>query len=425
MIQTNSLFDKINFNGGNLSSDGGSILLSQFLEKINLKKLLDSIPFVDLRHLPVYSNTNILFQQIIKCLLGYNDQSDQKILINDPLLSLKSLICSQATVSRFYDRVSLNTTNEFKKIITQLAYDFVNTNIDDPILDADSTMVTTCGNQEASAYIHHYQENGYHPLVINEYHSKLLLSSLLRTGSAYSSNGIIEELEQIFTQLNNTGNIRFRGDSAFYRRDLFKYLENNQVTYYIRVKNFKKNIRESVMAMVINQVDWNDFDYTEPYYGEYTIQINKTKKRRIVYKAFHLEKGGMLQLVPMVYCIITNDFEKSPKEAMDFYEARGNSENFTKELKDDFNGGNPSHKEFVKNEMDFLISSLAYNLYHVFQQTILEEKDQTIRMNTYRLKYQKIAVKVIQHARQVTLSFSSAYKNKTQFTQYWNKVLQI
>lgn len=425
MIQTNSLFDKINFNGGNLSSDGGSILLSQFLEKINLKKLLDSIPFVDLRHLPVYSNTNILFQQIIKCLLGYNDQSDQKILINDPLLSLKSLICSQATVSRFYDRVSLNTTNEFKKIITQLAYDFVNTNIDDSILDADSTMVTTCGNQEASAYIHHYQENGYHPLIINEYHSKLLLSSLLRTGSAYSSNGIIEELEQIFTQLNNTGNIRFRGDSAFYRRDLFKYLENNQVTYYIRVKNFKKNIRESVMDIVINQVDWNDFDYTEPYYGEYTIQINKTKKRRIVYKAFRLEKGGMLQLVPMVYCIITNDFEKSPKEAMDFYEARGNSENFTKELKDDFNGGNPSHKEFVKNEMDFLISSLAYNLYHVFQQTILEEKDQTIRMNTYRLKYQKIAVKVIQHARQVTLSFSSAYKNKTQFTQYWNKVLQI
>lgn len=425
MIQTNSLFDKINFNGGNLSSDGGSILLSQFLEKINLKKLLDSISFVDLRHLPVYSNTNILFQQIIKCLLGYNDQSDQKILINDPLLSLKSLICSQATVSRFYDRVSLNTTNEFKKIITQLAYDFVNTNIDGPILDADSTMVTTCGNQEASAYIHHYQENGYHPLIINEYHSKLLLSSLLRTGSAYSSNGIIEELEQIFTQLNNTGNIRFRGDSAFYRRDLFKYLENNQVTYYIRVKNFKKNIRESVMDMVINQVDWNDFDYTEPYYREYTIQINKTKKRRIVYKAFHLEKGGMLQLVPMVYCIITNDFEKSPKEAMDFYEARGNSENFTKELKDDFNGGNPSHKEFVKNEMDFLISSLAYNLYHVFQQTILEEKDQTIRMNTYRLKYQKIAVKVIQHARQVTLSFSSAYKNKTQFTQYWNKVLQI
>ena len=37
------------------------------------------------------------------------------------------------------------------------------------------------------------------------------------------------------------------------------------------------------MAMVINQVDWNDFDYTEPYYGEYTIQINKTKKCEELY----------------------------------------------------------------------------------------------------------------------------------------------
>ena len=424
MIQTNTIFDKMNFNGGNLSSDGGSILLTQFLEQMKLKELLKSIPFVDSRHLPVYSNTNILFLQIIKCLLGYNEQSDQKVLINDPLLSLKSLICSQSTVSRFYARVSLNTTNEFKKIITQLACDFVNSNIDDPILDADSTLVTTCGSQEASAYIHHYQENGYHPLVINEYHSKLLLSSLLRTGSAYSSNGIIEELEQIFSQLKNNGNIKFRGDSAFYRKDLFKYLENKKVTYYIRVKNFRKNIRESVMDMVMNQIDWNEFDYTEPYYGEYTNQTSNPK-RRIIYKAFRLEKDGMISLLPMIYCIITNDFEIKPEEAMDFYEARGNSENFTKELKDDFNGGILSHKEFVKNEIDFLISSLAYNLYHIFQKRILEEKDQTIRMNTYRLKYQKIAVKVIQHARQVTLSFSSAYKNKVQFTQYWNKVLQI
>ena len=38
MIQTNSIFEKINFNGGNLSNDSGSILLSQFLEKMNLKK---------------------------------------------------------------------------------------------------------------------------------------------------------------------------------------------------------------------------------------------------------------------------------------------------------------------------------------------------------------------------------------------------
>lgn len=110
---------------------------------------------------------------------------------------------------------------------------------------------------------------------------------------------------------------------------------------------------------------------------------------------------------------------------MDFYEARGNSENFTKELKDDFDAGTLSHREFEKNEMEFLISSLSYNLYHIFQNQILEKEDKKIRMNTYRLRYQKIAVKVVQHARQITLSYSSVYKYQKQFLHYWNKILLI
>ena len=66
---------------------------------------------------------------------------------------------------------------------------------------------------------------------------------------------------------------------------------------------------------------------------------------------------------------------------MDFYEQRGASENFTKELKNDFDGGRVSHKDFVKNEMDFLISSISYNIFHVFQNEILENEDKKITMN--------------------------------------------
>ncbi|SET28207.1 hypothetical protein SAMN04489758_10556 [Thomasclavelia cocleata] len=39
---------------------------------------------------------------------------------------------------------------------------------------------------------------------------------------------------------------------------------------------------------------------------------------------------------------------KSYEEICDFYEERGNSENFTKELKDDFNGNNVGHHDFEK-----------------------------------------------------------------------------
>ena len=91
-----------------------------------------------------------------------------------------------------------------------MACDHVNRNVDTPIIDADSTLTETYGSQEASSFIHHYAEVGYHPLVINEFNSKVLLSSRLRAGSSYSSNGIIEELQTIFPYLYNRGNIHFR-----------------------------------------------------------------------------------------------------------------------------------------------------------------------------------------------------------------------
>lgn len=75
-----------------------------------------------------------------------------------------------------------------------MACRYVNKHVGAPIIDADSTLTETYSAQEGSAYIHHFDEIGFHPLMINEFNPKLLLSTLLRTGAAYSSNGIIGEL---------------------------------------------------------------------------------------------------------------------------------------------------------------------------------------------------------------------------------------
>ena len=89
---------------------------------------------------------------------------------------------------------------------------------------------------------------------------------------------------------------------------------------------------------------------------------------------------------------------------------------------DDFNGNNTGHHDFEKNCFQFMISSLCYNIYHLFRLIVLEGKDRKIRMNTFRNKYQKIAVKVIRHARKIILSFSSAYRYKKTFLKYYQKL---
>lgn len=427
MLTNTLVFDNINFRGGNLSSDGGSILLLQFLRHFKLVDKISGIPFNDTRNLPIYSNTDILCQLISKVLLGYFNQSDQRILNEDPLLSKYFAACSQSTVSRFFDRVTDHTNVVFKDILTQMACKHVNHHIEAPVIDADSTLTETYGSQEAGAFIHHYAEVGYHPLVINEFNSKLLLSARLRTGSSYSSNGIIEELQTILAYLHNRGNIRFRGDSAFYDTNLLAFLEGHEITYYIRAKGFTALKRAAVIDMKSKEIDWMKYDHRCPYYGEmyYRIGTKSTEERRILYKAYCIEENGQISLLPTIYAIVTNDNNCAPEEGMHFYELRGASENFTKELKNDFDGRHLSHSAFFENEMQFLISSMAYNLFHIFQNLILTGNDRSITMNTFRMMFQKIAVKVVSHSRKLSLSFSSAYNNKTRFMNYWNLVLQI
>ncbi len=119
-----------------------------------------------------------------------------------------------------------------------------------------------------------------------------------------------------------------------------------------------------------------------------------------------------------IYCVITNDKEMSAKDVMDFYEQRGVSENFTKELKDDFHGGMLSHRNFCENEVDFLISCVSYHLFHLFRNQILTGADRKMTMNRYRMVFQKIAVRVSIHARRICLAFSEAYNNQKKFHEY-------
>lgn len=108
------------------------------------------------------------------------------------------------------------------QLLQTCALSYLNKQKHDLIFDADSTLIETTGRQEASAYIPHYSSVGYHPLVINEYHSKLLVASLLRCGNSYSANGIIEQLRTVFSglQISSSRTIFFRGDSVFYDSEL-------------------------------------------------------------------------------------------------------------------------------------------------------------------------------------------------------------
>lgn len=420
MLSNFAAVDNYNFSGGNITSDSGALLFARFIDSLSLRDAFHSLPFDDARKNPVHSYSDILLGQIFKFMLGYFRQADQSVLRLDPFLL--SAAPSQPTVSRFFSCASASLNAALHQLLHINALSYLNRQEHDLIFDADSTLIETTGRQEASAYIPHYSSVGYHPLVINEYHSKLLVASLLRCGNSYSANGIIEQLRSVFSglQLSSSRTIFFRGDSAFYDSKLMNYLEQQpfRVRYMIRCRHFGKLIKECMDDMEAKGIDFQQYTKHEPYIGELFYSLQNDEPRRVVYKAYRsIDQDGQISLFPEIYAVMTNCLEWSACHILRFYEQRGNSENFTKELKDDFGAGTLSHPKFLSNELEFLLKAWAYNIYHLFlnQKAKYMPGIARMRMNTFRKEFVRIGGKVICHARQITLCISSAYARKKEF----------
>ena len=129
-------------------------------------------------------------------------------------------------------------------------------------LDADSTVKSVCGNQEGAAKGYNTTKKGaksYHPLLVFVSEMKLLYHTWFRTGSAYTSNGIVGFLQEVKASLPQTiEKVFFRADSGFFSGELFDLLESFNWDYLVKVKlkNLEK-LQEALETMLLNGVKLN------------------------------------------------------------------------------------------------------------------------------------------------------------------------
>ena len=103
------------------------------------------------------------------------------------------------------------------------------------ILDLDSSVSETYGEQEGSAYNGHFACTCYHPLFcFNQFGD--LERALLREGNVSSGDNWRSVLQPIVARQHDLDIRRFfRGDAAFARPELYEYLEAEGYLYAIRL----------------------------------------------------------------------------------------------------------------------------------------------------------------------------------------------
>ena len=274
---------KINFDGGDLSSDAGLLLIKEFISKLGIERLLNrSFKTNDSAVFRYHTDRDNLLQMIYMIMAGYFEDDASDELTKDPIFKAvleKSALASQPTVSRFFNRMDEDTLKQFQEISQILRKRIYSIQMPQAvILDLDSTLLAAYGKQEGRAFNFHYRSNGYHPLVCYAGITGDLIKIQLRDGAAYSCTGVTNFLQPILDEYLNdypTIHLLLRGDSGFATSDLYKQCEENGTSYVIRLmENF---IKESKSG----------FDFSAVSSHNRIVNANRVQVHALAYNIFN------------------------------------------------------------------------------------------------------------------------------------------
>ena len=110
---------KINFNGGDLSSDAGLLLIKEFAAKIGFLKLIKNNFKTNDKSVRFHKDNENLMQMVFQIISAYFQDDCADELKSDPVLTTvleKDRLASQPTLSRFFNRMDEDTLVQFDTI---------------------------------------------------------------------------------------------------------------------------------------------------------------------------------------------------------------------------------------------------------------------------------------------------------------------
>jgi len=239
---------KLELYGTKITSDAGMLAYRELDDALGLTSNVDS----ELRDIRTGKNTKhgltaLLRQSVYSRLAGYDDDTNvAERLAVDPAMryvagsrAIERSAASTSVMSRFETEILAQPENlAFLMNLPGMWVDRVRKSKPPKqiILDMDSSVSPTYGNQEGSAYNGYFECTCYHPLFcFNQYGD--MERTLLRNGNVNSADDWQSVLEPVVARYRGYEMLQFlRGDAGFADPNVYRYLEAEGYFYVIRLK---------------------------------------------------------------------------------------------------------------------------------------------------------------------------------------------
>ena len=397
------------FSGGDLSSEGGMMLLKQLDERIGLTRaaaavLSDGRDPARIKH----ALRDLLAQRIYALCCGHEDLNDHQRLREDVLvqtaLGRVDALASAPTLCRLETRATQAQAWALHEV---LVAQFIASHARPPtglVLDIDASDIPLHGNQELREFHGYYDHHCYLPLYV--FCGEAMLACYLRRSridGAKNATALISLLVKRLRQVWPDVQIIVRGDSGFCRQRLMHWCERHGVGY---VLGMARNARlEAIVSMCelalaeqyalsgIKQREIGEFDYAaDSWDGE----------RRVITRLEYGAQGNNPRFV------VTNVQGQASALYDELYCQRGEAENRIKETQLDLFGTRASCHKFRANQFRLLLAALAYTLMQRLRTLALRGSELSRACaGSIRTRLLKIGVAVLRNTRRVRLMFAS------------------
>ena len=227
---------KLEFHGSQITSDGGLLAYRELDDALDLTEMAEGV-FQDSRtgKNGWHGMTGQFRQSVFGRLGGYDDVNDAGRLGRDPAMrwivggkAIERQAASTSQMGRF--ETELLATDENVEALVDMNGVWIDKVHDRHppkmiILDMDSSVSPTHGEQEGTAYNGHFGCTCYHPLFLFNQFGDLERCSL-RPGNVHSADGWRNVLEPVVMRYKERKvRLYFRGDAAFASPEIYEYLE--------------------------------------------------------------------------------------------------------------------------------------------------------------------------------------------------------
>jgi len=360
-----------NFSSKRLTHFAGLAPIMKFIQRIKLPHELDRL-FPTLTHNATkWSLTQLMLSVVLSALSGVYHLVGIAQFTHDPLVTAvvglgKGL--NKDVISVQFKKLGQRGARLLEELAGQrIKRQLEKSELQAITLDGDSTVKTVYGHQEGAAKGYNPFKKGaksYHPILLFVSELKLVLNSWFRTGSAYTSNGILELLKQSVCYLpQNVAKVFFRADSGFFSGALLDFLEELGWDYLIKVKlkGFSKLLSKQKWNLLIDHPGFAVCEFT--YKGKDWKKARTLKAIRYIEKYEQTEYFGQIESIPVYgyVCYVTTlkiDAWSTHKK----YNERATSETWIEQIKSQLYAAMTLTNDFWANDILWQLSVLAYNL---------------------------------------------------------------